>query len=524
MATRDANIRKLAGFALPIAFVMILTLFLWRQREVIASVIGAWGRTQTYQHGFLIVPAVLVLIWMRRRQLHLSEVRVEPLGLPLLLLSVAIGYVGSAGDLQIVRHFALVLTIISLVFTLLGRHVIAKLLFPLFFLFFAVPAGDELVPPLIDLTATISTEGLKLLGVPVFREGVYIEVPNGKFEVARVCSGIRYLIASTAFATLFAAMYLRTFGRRLLLLAIGIVLPLIANGLRALGIILLAYLSDMRIAVGVDHIIYGWLFFGIVIVFLIWIGTLLARSDTEDIEEAIDASAVSAEPLRPVRMVTVSALSAALIFANQAISLPVTAIPSDGELLPTLPSDPGAWSGPTLVTPVFTSDFKGIDGELSGVYTKGSGDPVALHVYYYLTQRQGQEIINTENALVDNETARVVASDTVRIKDPTTSHREVKEVIVRQGRLSFLIWYWYDINGFTTLSPLRAKMIQIANTARGRHTPASVIAIAVANDLEPEEARDQLREFLTAAGPSISPCLWRTDPMSGDCFVTQPRQ
>jgi EpsI family protein len=56
---------------------------------------------------------------------------------------------------------------------------------------------------------------------------------------------------------------------------ISIAFPIIANGIRVFGIILTGYLTDMEHAVGADHLIYGWVFFSIVIVCLLGIGEIV---------------------------------------------------------------------------------------------------------------------------------------------------------------------------------------------------------------------------------------------------------
>ena len=48
--------------------------------------------------------------------------------------------------------------------------------------------------------------------------------------------------------------------------------PIVANGLRALGIIVLAHLEGSAAAVETDHIVYGWVFFTLVMMILIAIG------------------------------------------------------------------------------------------------------------------------------------------------------------------------------------------------------------------------------------------------------------
>ncbi len=46
----------------------------------------------------------------------------------------------------------------------------------------------------------------------------------------------------------------------------------LANTLRAYIIVMLGHFSDMKVATGADHLIYGWVFFGLVMFLLFWIG------------------------------------------------------------------------------------------------------------------------------------------------------------------------------------------------------------------------------------------------------------
>ena len=82
---------------------------------------------------------------------------------------------------------------------------------------------------------------LRLAGVPVFHDGVLIETPSGLFEVAEACAGIRFLIANLVVVTLFAHLALRRAWKWLLFLTLGLIVPVVANGLRAFGIIAIAH-------------------------------------------------------------------------------------------------------------------------------------------------------------------------------------------------------------------------------------------------------------------------------------------
>ena len=67
--------------------------------------------------------------------------------------------------------------------------------------------------------------------------------------------------------------------RRLVFIALSIIVPIIANGIRAYLIVMIGHLSNNRLATGVDHVIYGWVFFGFVMMLLFWIGSQWREPD-----------------------------------------------------------------------------------------------------------------------------------------------------------------------------------------------------------------------------------------------------
>src|SRR5262249_51201448 len=128
-------------------------------------------------------------------------------------------------------------------------------------------------PPLMEQTANFTIGALRLSGIPVYREGLFFTVPSGSWSVVEACSGLRYLMASLTLGFLYAYLTYRTLYRRIAFIAPSIVVPLVASWIRAYMIVMIGHLSHMELAVGVDHLLYGWLFFGIVIAILFWAGS-----------------------------------------------------------------------------------------------------------------------------------------------------------------------------------------------------------------------------------------------------------
>lgn len=266
------------GSAWLIAF--LITMFIMREAGL--AMVNTWWASTIFFHVLLLLPVFLWLIWQRRD--ILAQLRPEPFlwGLIPLFGACALWFSGHVADVMVVQQFALIFTIQSLVLTLLGVTIVRALLFPLVYMLFLVPFGEGLIPPLQDLTAVAIVKGLNILNIPVYVDGTLLLTPTGHFTVAEACSGVRYLISTVALGALFANIAFKSWKRRLAIMVIAVAMPIIANAIRAFGIVYIAYLTDNEYAAGVDHIIYGWVFFAILTLALIFIGMSFADRPVDD--------------------------------------------------------------------------------------------------------------------------------------------------------------------------------------------------------------------------------------------------
>ncbi|HNO88898.1 MAG TPA: exosortase, partial [Rhodocyclaceae bacterium] len=215
-----------------------------------SSMMAVWDSSETYAHGYVIPPLALWLIWRKRHEVLATSMRPDPWAL---IPATALAFVWLAGGLvsaQVVQHYALVGLLIIAVLALYGRALVWVLLFPLFYLLLMVPAGDSLIEPMIHFTADFTVMTLRLIGIPVLQEGTFIELPTGQWSVVEACSGIRYFLSSIVLGWLYAYLTYRTWWKRVAFGVASIVVPVIANGFRAVIIVLLGHYSGMTLAVG----------------------------------------------------------------------------------------------------------------------------------------------------------------------------------------------------------------------------------------------------------------------------------
>jgi exosortase A len=478
-------------------------------REPALGAVRVWIESATFNHGFLIVPIALYAIWERRaRWRHLAP---QPAWLALLLLPAvgSVYLVGAVASVLEIEQFATVALIEVLILCVLGWRLYWALLFPLLYLFFLVPSGEWLVPGLQDFTANFVVHALRLSGVPVFSDGVLISIPEADFRVAEACAGIRFLIASLAFGCLFADLVYVSWWRKALFIALSLVVPVFANGLRAFGIVMIAHWSNARYAVGVDHIVYGWLFFSLVTFLLMVVGWWFR-------DKARTAPRVPfvPNPAAPVGVVALAGLVAILLASiGPAYATYLDAVPPKVALDRVQPPPaPAGWQRESAAVDSWHPVFIGADRVVEAIYGSGARR-VHLVIAFYTHQRQGAKTVSSGNRIADDELWQRLSTD------PVTAMIDGAPLTVPSSRLISggmrqLAWQWYWIGGHMTASPLQAKLMQLKTTLLQGWRSGAAIALAAPYGENPADAAASLSAFL-AARPDIAGMLRRATEMRG---------
>ncbi len=233
------------------------------------AAVGVWRASDTYGHCFLILPMSLYLAWDRRGAL--AGLTPQPVAaVALLALPVtAVWFAAERLGVMEGRQLAALAALELLFLATLGWRLYRALMAPLLFLVFLVPFGAFTTPALQRFTAGFVVAGLNTLGISNYVTDLTIEISAGVFYVAEACAGLRFLIAAVAFGVFYALLNYRSPGRRALFIAASVVIPIVANGVRALGIVVLGAVLGSAEAAAADHIIYGWVFFSIVMLLLV---------------------------------------------------------------------------------------------------------------------------------------------------------------------------------------------------------------------------------------------------------------
>jgi len=455
------------------------------------SMASTWSRDATFAHGYAIPLISLWLFWQRRERLAAAPLAPAPAGVWCCLALVLVWLIADLVDVQVVRQAAATALLPAALWAVLGTEFVRRALLPLAYLAFAVPFGDVFVPILMRFTTEFTVTAVRLVGVPIYREDNLFSLPSGNFEVIKACSGVRYLIASVALGTLYAGISYRDWRRRALFVALSIVVPIIANGLRAFGIVMIAHWSQMEYAVGVDHLIYGWLFFGLVMLLLFWIGNRFVEPAVAEQPKAA-AALDSARPNGQVWL-TAAVLGAVLVAGPAAATLVrSTADSVGGAVAARLPPASESWRGPAPLRDEWRAAFAQHADAVSARYdgTRGS---VLLFVRDYASNLEAENAL-TGSALVTQEQGpwRVAQASDV---DVSAAGQVRSAHLTGANGAQLEVWIWYLVNGELTHGPIRAKWLQLRSWLGLKQPISSIVAVA-APGVHGSEAKALLAAFL----------------------------
>ena len=463
----------------PLVLIVVSTLLLlaafWETWDSMASI---WSRSDTFAHGYLVAPVSLWLLWTHRQIYRPLNPAPSPWGALGLL---GCGFLWLAADLSqvlVVEQFALIGLLISLSWSILGTHVVLKMLFPLGFLFLMVPFGEDFVPFLMEYTASFVVMMLRLTGISVYREGLHFTLTSGNWSVIEACSGIRYLLASFTLGLIYAYLNYVNLWKRSLFILFSILVPILANGLRAYMVVMIGHLSNMKLATGVDHIIYGWLFFGLVMLLLFYLGSFWrdeAHTATPMAGDATAEAALSTRPPQSIAATSAWVLACLLIWPWLAYELHARqAIPAviPTALLQNLPppaEHAAAWS--------WQPEFAGAQAEARRFVTLEDTD-VGFYLANFGDEAQGRELINSQNLLItkSHKNWRIIHAAPYNIPWPGGAVA-VEEFVLNSPQHDLLALRWYRIGNTNTANAYYAKWLQLLKRLSGDASPELMVVV-----------------------------------------------
>lgn len=465
-----------------LALAMVLVAWaaiLFSFRAQVAMMLEAWETLPSHEHGHVVLVVVAYLLWTKLPALKGAFCSPSLKGFAALVFTGFLAMLGELVAVAAVVQFAIVLMMIGAVWAVTGDAVFRRVLGPLFFLLFAVPFGQEILPVLMNWTADATVVALRHSGVPVYQEGRNFVIPSGQWSVVEACGGIRYLLTSVFIGAVFAYLTYTKWHKRLLFMLWAILMPLVANWIRAYVIVMVAHKTANEWGLGLSHIALGWVIFGVSIFLSFAVGARW-RDKTPEVEPFRAAGRVATPAVLGATL-----LAAAVPYSWHAVAQMLNApVSADAPVLrlESLAALPQAAPADEAIRP----RFPGARAVHQVTYLY-NGQPVDVFIAYYRNQTQGAELVNVQNQLEPTKNWGWSISTQPPGDKPNLPTLRL-EGFVKSG-LHAAVYHFYWVNGMTTTSDFTSKILEAASRLRGRGDDAAAVAITAYSRESVEAAR-----------------------------------
>ena len=240
---------------------------------VMSLIDGPW-QTEQEGHGPLIIVASLWLVWQSRERFGSTEISPAPVvGWIFLVCGLAIMFLARTQGVLAFEALSILPVIAGCVLISVGWPMLRVVAFPIVFLFFAVPMPDWLIDaatvPLKVLISDLVTRILYAAGYPVAQNGVMIMIGSYQLLVKDACSGMNSIFALSAIGVFYAYAFRWNQKIRSVFLLLAIVpITIVANFVRVLTLVLIAYYGGVDLLEGVLHDLTGIGLFVVAVVLL----------------------------------------------------------------------------------------------------------------------------------------------------------------------------------------------------------------------------------------------------------------
>ena len=381
---------------------------------------------------------------------------------------------------------------------MLGWRVYRALFFPLGYLIFAIPVWEVFVPFLRDHTALMVYRIVQGVGIPIFLEGRYLEIPNGVFEIADVCAGLRFLLAGLSVAALYAYISLPGRVLGLVFVAATVVWVTIFNWIRVFSFVLIGHIGGMGHPLVTDHNSVGWVLFAVALVPLFFLGEKLRPKAPQPTLPNTVA------PIVPKwKHTSVAAIAALVLACGPATASWLDGVEHQQQALKWhgLEAD-GEWELEPATFNYLQPRFPDADQQHAARLVRGRKEAL-LYVAFYSGREADAELIRTTNSAYDRDLWNPISAGKVEVRSPSGSI-SARETLIksRSSGQTQLVWYWYNIAESQTSSALGAKFLQVLAATQGRRD-GLVISIATSAEQSTQSARETLASVSDAILPKL---------------------
>jgi len=260
---------------------LLLLAFLALYYPFIQTLVHDWDINDNYSQGYFIPFVSGFMIWSLRRELAAVELKPSNWGIALVALGLLQLFIAKVGSEYFLQRTSMIVVLFGISFFLFGGRLTKAVWLPLAYLIYMIPIPaiiwNRIAFPMQLFASTLTEDVVRLIGLPILREGNVLHLAQTSLEVVDACSGLRSLVNMLALATAFAFLINKESWKRWVLFLSAFPIAIIVNIIRLTATAVLASRYGGDVAKGFLHDFSGWLVFVAGIALLIGVQGVLNK-------------------------------------------------------------------------------------------------------------------------------------------------------------------------------------------------------------------------------------------------------
>lgn len=491
-ATRSSRTRSVHIVVSAVLLVLFAILFLptWQ------ALVSRWiSLGETDGHGFLVLATFLYLVfYTAAKQPPVGSVGQEKLPVLMLLFLSLLWQLANMSNVLLIQAIAVPLIILTAFVSVLGFRQSAGYIFPVFFLYFAMPVWGVLNPVLQKMSVSAVSWILAVVDIPAFIEGEMVHLPSGSFHIASGCSGLHFFIIGIALAALCGHMFLTGIRHKVFLLLVAGILAIVSNWVRIAAIVVIGYTSEMQhdLVVG-DHYFFGWIIFVMAMIPLYFVVLKLEKIEISKGKRngSIGIREKATNQWRR-RLLVVS--GAACLFPLIGFTMDWVSLANRTGEIP-VQTVLGSWVWLDGGSPDWNPEYAGVSSEIRGQYRRQDAE-IDIYSNVYVVQKNGEELVGQASGVLRPPAVLVERPRDFEYVDSEGATQKVIRVVgIEPNQSRQIVNFWYVVGDRRFTSPTQVKLHELIARLRGK-AGSGVVALMMQCESDCQTEQSTLAEFL----------------------------
>ncbi|MFV8816196.1 VPLPA-CTERM-specific exosortase XrtD [Haliea sp. E17] len=479
-----------------------------------------WSTAEEYSHGYMIPVVALFLFYQRLPQLQGIDWNANWLGPLLMVGAISAWILGEMSAIFMIVHYAFLLSLVALGISIFGWRGFRCTWAAFAYLVFMIPLPNFLYKGLSGQLQLISTEigvaVIRLFDISVFVSGNVIDLGVYQLQVVEACSGLRYLFPLMSFGFLIAYVYNGPLWHKWTIFLSTVLITILMNSFRIGVIGVTVEYWGIEMAEGFLHDFEGWFVFmaclGVLFLLILLLNAISGRKASPlDLMDLSYPTMADIQAVNPGLRKSMSSLLASTLILLLAVPASI-AISDREELIPqrtqfiNFPLLKGEWVGQeTALEPDILEALDYPDYIQANYFRPGDPIPVNLYIAYYQSQRTGSSIHSPRSCIpgggwkISDLTQENIGAEL------GISGLEVNRLLISQGDVQNLVYYWFEQRGRTLTNEYLAKWYLFQDGLTMQRSDGALVrlVVPVPSGGKVEDADVQMREFLREFYPIL---------------------